>query len=566
MGNVLVADFLSLPTVGSNFNFNAASSFPTSYPKYNPRYVTPRVLHIGPSNFFFGHMAEFADQLLNEAAAEGKPLDWGIVAVSLRTDEATRALQKQGGLYTLTSVGVKPEKHKIVGSVRDVMFAKGDAINAAIEAAAAPQIKIITMTVTEKGYSHTEPTVWSIDRTPGKGEELSTVEFIVQALNLRMLRGIEPPVVASMDNIAGNGRQLRSAVLARANYLAERGNVDPRLARWIENDVPFPMTMVDRITPNTREDNAKAMLRMGIETMWAIRAEHMPAMPLVIEDIKGGRQGDVFEHSGIRDLTKTGAVFAADVTPYEKLKKGIVNGSHMALGCAAHLCLNDEGGSKYPNTYEAMQNPAIRSYVVGFMDEVRAILPDVPGVDVSAFRDDVIARLDNPQMKDPVTRLARRGLEKVKGRVLGPMAIHSSNASIPRHITFAFAAWLHYVSLLDGEGYLPSQKAAVAFAIANGSELPEPNDAEAAMRRIPDLVCRNKHMIEAVFSNSDIFDGDVKADPAIIAAVKNHFETIRNHGMENALQMTFGGYEAGLHAGFGTGQGNRGSVHSPEIS
>lgn len=500
-------------------------------PEYDPKKVTAGIMHIGPSAFFRAHLAYFAHQQLNQAHRDGTPLNWGIRAVSLRSTDVRDALAPQDYLYSLTSKSKNP-KHEIIGSIKDILCSREDT-NEILEAAADPSIRVISLTVTQKGYYLTN----SEDGQPildlnnkdiqacldPNNPELSSIGLLAHSLKLRKEKGINPPVILSCDNFPQNGSGLKNAVIGYAN-LIEKG-----LGDWIAKNVPFPDTMVDRITPKTDKNHVSDMAGKGIIDAWPVAAEAMPKPPFVVQLITDAIRKSHFEASGVLALSSQGIIFDEEIAPYENMKLRTLNGVHMALGCIGHL-------AGYAHADEAMQDPSLRAYAIGFMEEAGQTLKPVSGMSLDDFRAGVVERLDNPKMKDELTRLARNGVDKISGRLLNTLRDCVANEQPYSHHAFTLASWLHYTATLDEKGYLPTQQLKVAHQIAAGQKPDDPNDANSARLGLPHLI-RSGHNIAGVFAMSDIFGKDFSARPDVVQVVQAHFDNIRQNGMKEALDM-----------------------------
>ncbi len=485
-------------------------------PQYNPEEVKTTIFHIGPSNFARAQIAKMAHDGMNEAAREGRPLELGIKAVSLKSADVKHALQSQDNLYCLTSkgAGITPQ-HEVIGSIRSVICAKENAAEI-IEAAADPSIKVITMTVTQNGYKPNE------SREPSKiidtnNPEFSTIEVIVHSLNLRRERGLQPPVIMSLDNMNANATVLRNAVMEEAS------KVDPLLAEWIGDNVPFPSTMVDRITPSKSQTHIDEIAGLGVKDNWPVLAEPMPKVPLVIEDLskEPGVKGQVFRNSGIQELTKVGAILSHHVEEYESMKLRVLNGTHMALGCVGTLC-------GYKTSDQAMADPVVRSFIGNFMDQAISTLKPLDGIDYKDFKDDVIRRLDNQDISDPLTRLARNGESKIKDRLLNIVRDTIADDAPNQFVTFAVASWLHYAGNLTSDGFLKGQNSG------------EPNDKDVKKTGLVDDINRNRSTINALFDRQGLWGQDLATNSSFIQSVKRSFESIERSGIDVAMKVLVG--------------------------
>lgn len=499
-------------------------------PAYDPKAVTPSILHIGPSNFARAHIAKMAHDVLNLAAKDNQPLDFGIIAASLKSPAAKHALGKQDNLYTLTSkgAGVKPT-HEVIGSISKILCAQEDAASI-IKKAADPSIKIITMTVTQNGYEPSKTSAESLKVLDTENPEFSTVRLVVHSLNYRRQNNLPVPVLLSLDNMNANGTKLLNKVTEEASL------IDPLLAEWIKEYVPFPNTMVDRITPSKSDNHTCDITALGVNDAWPVLAEPMPQIPLVIEDMSNERGpiGQVFRDSGIDRLKDVGASFSPNVGYYESMKLRMLNGAHMALGCVGTLC-------GYKTSDEAMQDPQVRAFVGKFMDQVITTLDKIPGVDFNAYKEELINRLDNPHICDPLTRLARNGISKVNDRLLDTVRGTMANNKPNDCITFAVAAWLQYAGDLTPDGFNKDKNG--VKILGNPDNPDEANDKDAKKSGFVDDINRNRATINSVFhtARSEIWGKDLVGNSRFIGAVQSQFERIENKGIRHALALLVGG-------------------------
>jgi fructuronate reductase len=273
------------------------------------------VVHFGPGAFHRAHQAAAFDTLL-----ESDPR-WGITGVSLHSQGVARALNPQGGLYTLALLDAQT-RYRVIGSIGNVLTgAEPEAILAAL---ASPDTRIISATVTEKGYCLTgegqldfaHPAI-SADVASGLAGDApaSFTGWLVRGLAARRRAGLPGVTVLSCDNLADNGRKLEAATLALAQA------IDPDTARWIEDCVRFPNAMVDSITPAS-DDTLRAQVAqaIGLDDAWPIQRE--PFTQWVIEDTFAGERPA---------LDLAGVTFAADVRPFETAKLRLLNGAHSSL-------------------------------------------------------------------------------------------------------------------------------------------------------------------------------------------------------------------------------------------
>jgi mannitol 2-dehydrogenase len=499
-----------------NENLSEVNSNFFRVPAYDRSNVTSGILHVGPSAFFRAHLAVYADDLLHQQQKAGQPLTWGITAVSMKSSDVRDDIAQQDFLYTLTSKGKDHLNGRVIGSIRDILVAKENP-EAVLEAAADPAIKVISLTVTQKGYYYDAEKGFDFNHPDiqaclnENSESMSSIGLIVSSLMLRRDRGIAPPTILSCDNFAGNGTVLRNAVLAYAQAKAKDRPEFADLHDWIAQNVAFPNNMVDRITPSKSAEHIDFVKSMGVQDARPVEAEPMPNLPFVIENLVSV---DPVTNQPVDapDFGSVGALMGERVSPYENLKLRSLNGAHMALGCIGHLM-----GNKY--SHEAMQDPDIRRFIVGFMAEVGQTLSETPGVDQNEYRADLLRRLDNDQICDPLTRLARNGSQKVETRFLNTLRDCVANEGYSHgHLTFSIAAWIEYMKRMDSAGKLAD------------------NDQNAIIKNLHKLVSEATTNPAALFAEKSIFSTDMAGRADIIAEVQGHLESIQANGIQGALQ------------------------------
>ncbi len=354
-------------------------------PVYNPKEITPGILHLGVGNFHRAHQAVYLDKLLNL----GLDHDWGIVGAGIKSFDATMrtALQQQDWLTTIVEVDQYGANARISAAMIDFIEINPASILTALEN---PSIRIVSLTITEGGYfidaqtggfQVEHPEIQFDIKNPGTPSTVFGI--IVAALQNRKEKGQVPFTIMSCDNVPHNGDIAKLAVLG----LAEK--IDSELARWIEDNVGFPNSMVDCITPATSTlEKSRLLNDFNIDDKAPVFCE--PFRQWVIEDnFPQGRPA----------LEKVGVEFVEDVTSFEFMKLRILNGGHMALAFPAAL-LN------IIFVHEAVNNPLILQYLKKLIsNEAIPTLTAIPDVDFNKYLDLIIQRFSNPEVRDTVARL-----------------------------------------------------------------------------------------------------------------------------------------------------------------
>ncbi len=405
---------------------------PVRVPRFDPASLSAGIVHLGLGNFHRAHMARYTHALM-----ERRPdmRGFGIIGAGLMPgDRRMRdSLAPQDCLYTLVERSFADETVTVIGSLVDVMFA-GESSAALLDAIDRPDIRIVSLTVTEHGYCLDRATKRLDPAHPLILRDLehpatpsSAPGIIVEAYRRRCDSGAAPFTALSCDNIQHNGAVLRDAVLALARLR------DPGLADWIAEEGSFPSTMVDRITPVTAEaDVASLRERYGMVDRWPVFAETFTQW--VIEDrFPAGRPA----------WEDVGAQFVADVAPYEFMKLRLLNASHLAVSGLGRL-------AGYVTIDEAMADPVMARFMRALMDrETGPTLPEIAGIDLAQYKATLIERFANPAIKDTVERVNTDAPLNV---LVDPIRDRLRAGEPVELLGLALAAWLRRVRGEDEAG------------------------------------------------------------------------------------------------------------------
>ena len=415
-------------------NRGALTTLPPSVqgPRFDPAAVTPGIVHLGLGGFARAHLARYTHNLMDHRS---DMLPFGIIGAGLMPGDRKMhdSLAPQDNLYTLVERSGTDETATIIGSLAGIAFA-GDGSAALLDAMDHPGIRIVSLTVTENGYCLNRATKRLDPEHPLIKRDLATpaqpasaIGIITEGLRRRRDAGAPPFTPMTCDNIQHNGDVLRGAVLALARLR------DPALEDWIKATVPFPNTMVDRITPVTAPSDVETLAtRHGIRDQWPVFSETYTQW--VIEDrFAGGRPA----------WEDVGAQFVPDVAPYEFMKLRLLNGSHLAVAGLGRLI-------GYVTMDEAMADPLMTRYMVALMDrETGPTLPDVPGVDIADYKATLIRRFANTAIKDTVERINTDAPMNV---LLDPLRDRLRTGAPLDLLALALAAWLRRVRGEDESG------------------------------------------------------------------------------------------------------------------
>jgi mannitol 2-dehydrogenase len=404
-------------------------------PAYDRDLVTPGVVHFGVGGFHRAHQAMYHDRLMNESTA----LDWGICGVGVMAADRNmkQALDAQDGLYTLVlkhSDGTY--EPRVIGSIVEYLFAPDDP-EAVIEKMAAESTRIVSLTITEGGYNISDVT-GAFDLTnPDVIRDLepdaaprTTFGLVTEALRRRRKQGLAPFTIMSCDNLQDNG-QLTKRVFTAFARLREL-----ELGEWVEREVRFPNSMVDRITPVTTDaDRAEIRERFGIDDRWPVVCE--PYTQWVLQNaFTDGRPS--YEEAGVQLVDQ--------VEPYELMKLRLLNGSHQAMCYFAYL-------AGYRLVHEAAQDPLFRAFLLGYMDqEASPTLAPVPGVNLERYKHTLIDRFCNPQVRDTIARLCAQSSDRIPKWLLPVVRQQLATGGEIRRSVAVVASWARYAEGVDEQG------------------------------------------------------------------------------------------------------------------
>ncbi|MDF0599699.1 mannitol dehydrogenase family protein [Psychromarinibacter sp. C21-152] len=466
-------------------------------PAYRPADHAPGIVHIGLGAFHKAHQAVYTDDAL--AAAGG---DWRIVGVSLRSPTPAEELRPQACLYTTIERSADGSHARVIGSLADALCLGTDR-DAVRDALCAPATRIVSLTVTEKGYG--------IDRASGgadpghpaiaadladPGTPRGVAGLLVWALGQRRTSGTPPFTVLCCDNLPENGRLLRSLLIDFARRAA------PDLADFIASDVAFPATMVDRITP-----------ARGPGTLQLAR-------DLTGHDDRAAVECEAFRQWVIEDRFPTGrpaweaggALFVADVRPFEEMKLRMLNGTHSMLAYAGFL-------AGHTHVRDVMKDPVLATLVRRHLAAAAATLDDLPGVDLGTYAEDLARRFANPHLAHETYQIAMDGSEKMPQRIFAPAQDALRRGQSVEPFAFATAAWMRYVlgRTDTGEYY----------------DLRDP--LSAALRPEGDGPASAEDVVQHLYGIEGLIPAALQAHPEWTAEVLKHLGNMVSLGMTQAI-------------------------------
>ena len=470
-----------------------------SIPSYDRSDLKVGIMHFGVGGFHRSHQAMYLDRLMNA----GRALDWAVCGVGVLPHDVRMrdALSAQDGLYTLVLRNPDgTENASVIGSIVDYLFAPDDP-QQVIDRLADPGVRIVSLTITEGGYG-VDPATREFDLTlPAVAHDLTSGELpqsvfglVVAVLARRREDGIAPFTVMSCDNIQGNGEVARIAFTSFARA------IDPELGDWIEREVAFPSSMVDRITPATTDaDRSWVNEHFGIQDAWPVVAE--PFVQWVLEDrFPAGRPP--FEDAGVQMVD--------DVVPYELMKLRLLNATHQAMAYPGLLA-----GYRY--AHEVCQDEDSVQFLRDYMAlEGRPTLAAVPGIDLDAYQDQLIERFASPAIRDTLQRLAFDGSERIAGFLLPVVRDRLAAGGDISRAALVIAAWAQHLGGEDEQG--------------------QPIEiADQRAERLRAAMAREADDSLALLGQSDVF-GDLAQDERFVAAYKAARSCIRERGAMGAIR------------------------------
>lgn len=468
-------------------------------PDYTPEQHGVGIVHLGVGAFHRAHQAVYTDTVLGTQGG-----DWRILGVSLRNPDMRDRLAPQDYRYSVIERSAEETKLRVIGAVSSVLVAPENP-GAVLDALSDPAIRIVSLTITEKGYLR-DPATGSLKQDdPDIAHDLANPAaprsmhgFVVEALHRRQAQGIAPFTLMSCDNLPENGAALRQVVVGFAELR------DPALAAWIANTVPFPCTMVDRIVPAmTDDDLVTAADILGVEDAAPVSCEGFSQW--VIEDkFCAGRPA--WETAGVE--------LVDDVAPYEEMKLRLLNGTHSPMAYLGYL-------AGYDYIHQTIADDGFRGFVRALMDqEITPTLTIPPGTDITAYKDQLIERYRNPSLRHRTWQIAMDGTQKLPQRLLNTIRDRiAADAPYPR-LALAVAAWMRYVTGRDEAG----------------GDIDVRDPMAARLRQIADLHQDSlDRYADTLMSVTEVFGSDLSANDAFRGEILTALKRLYAVGAQQAV-------------------------------
>lgn len=409
----------------TTLNSEALKTLPTSIilPKFEPKSLPISVVHFGPGAFHRAHQAAYFD------AINAFDPRWGICCVSLHSSTVRDALSSQDGLYTLAILD-QTISYQIIGSIRELLVAP-ESIEKVVARLADPAVKIVTSTVTEKGYclradgtldlSHED--ISKDLKAPNK--PCSFIGFVALGLAQRFRNAQAAFTIIACDNIQHNGQRLKAALVT---FTAQ---FDLALSAWIQQNLQAPCTMVDSITPATDDGlRDRIFASTGIRDAWPIQREAFSQWVIETHDMVDAP-----------DWRRAGVTLTSDVSIFERAKLRLLNGPHSALAYLGSL-------AGYQSVFDAMQDASLVRFIEQFMKcDVAPLLTErnKNELDLPLYCDDILQRFRNPGIKHLLAQIACDGSQKIPIRILAPMLEALEIGADVSRFAVPVAAWLRFI-------------------------------------------------------------------------------------------------------------------------
>ena len=397
--------------------------------EYDREKIDIGIVHLGPGAFHRAHQAVYTETAMNLSGG-----DWGICGVSLRSTTARDILVEQDNLYTLAILD-KKVSYQIIGAIKEVLVASEQS-NEVIARMAAASTKLVTLTITEKGYCLASDGSLDLNHKDIKHDlanptsPVSAIGFITESLKQRKLQGINAFNVLSCDNVSGNGEKLRRAVLDYA------GQFDINLQEWIDKNVAFPNSMVDSITPKTESYTIESVSKaIHLQDNWPIQREEFTQW--VIDNNWQGERPD---------WEKVGVIFTDDVEGFEKAKLRLLNCLHSTLAYAGSL-------AGYETVFDVTSDKYFYQFISKLAsDEIIGSFVPPKELDVKSYSHDIIQRFLNPNIRHLLAQIAFDGSQKIQMRILPTIEDNIALGRSTKLLSLSLVCWFEFICCALKEG------------------------------------------------------------------------------------------------------------------
>ncbi len=472
-------------------------------PVPDPRTLSVGIVHLGTGAFHRAHQAVYTQQ----AMAVSGETSWGICGVTQRSPAVAEALLPQDCLYSVLERSAEGTKIRVIGAIRDILVAQ-EQPEKVTDRLARPETRVVTLTVTEKGY-RSDPSNGRLRADDpevladaGGRPPRTVIGQLVRGLEARWRSRAPSLTVLCCDNLPHNGDTLRDLVEDFCGL--SLGSDAVRLASWAKDNVTFPNTMVDRIVPAaTDEDRRDAAALLGLEDRAVVVTE--PFSQWVIEDRFAGPRPAWEE---------VGATLVGDVAPYEEMKLRLLNGSHSALAYLGALA-----GCEF--IADAVASPDFAFFTRAFMDvDVTPTLTVPHGFDLVSYKEALMGRFADRALRHRTIQIAMDGSQKLPYRLLGTIASRLGAGHVPRHACLAVAAWMRFVTVGRSD---------------DGAVLPLDDPMAVRLRAVAAGQSTAEVTVAALLSLREVFPADLAANPTFRALLIEAVEDLSRLGAAGAV-------------------------------
>jgi fructuronate reductase len=466
-------------------------------PTYDIEHTEIGIVHLGPGAFHRGHQAVYTENAMNLSGG-----NWGICGVSLRSATARDILAEQDNLYTLAIVD-KEISYQVIGALKEILVASEQS-DEVIARMSLPSTKLVTLTITEKGYCLAANGSLDLNHKDIKHDlanptnPVSAIGFITASLNKRKQDGILPFNVISCDNVSGNGVKLRRAILEYA------GQFDQSLKSWIEINVAFPNTMVDSITPKTESYTIETVSKaIQLQDNWPIQREQFTQW-VIENNWRGDRP----------DWENVGVIFTNDVEGFENAKLRLLNGLHSTLAYAGSL-------AGYETVFDAVSDKRFYRFISKLAsDEIIGSFIPPKELNVETYSKDIIQRFLNPSIRHLLAQIALDGSHKLQMRILPIIENNIALGRSTKLLCFSLACWFEFI----------------CKALKDGTEIGDP--MASTFVSMPDLLSNNTDDVVQAFLNIElIFNNKFKNNAQLKNQLVSSLTAIRVYKIENMLEQ-----------------------------
>ncbi len=461
--------------------------------------ITPKIMHFGPGAFFRSFVASLIDEVNRKNVEK-----WGIIAVSLNSEDIFNKLAGQDLVFNALSISNEKKETQQVSSISDFFVAKKDG-QSVLDALSDEQIEIVSLTITEKGYHYNSgkkeldlSNQNIIDNLGNPENPKTAVGYLVAGLRERYINGKAPFTILSCDNLPNNGAIVKKIVLDFAQ------KIDPSLAKWISKEVSFPSSMVDRITPATKDqDIINFAEEYGVHDPALV--VHEEFFQWIIEDTFSSA-APKFELAGIQ--------MVSNVEFHEKMKLRCLNGTHSALAYLGYL-------AGFNTIAECVSHDSIVNYIQYLWEkEIIPTLETPEGENLNDYCSKLLERYRNLAIEHRTWQIAMDGSQKLPQRILetvNDLLKHQRNF---QGLALAIAAWIKYVSGKDLHG----KTIDVRDPLANDFAVIAKNSITI------------EHFVDSILDFSEVFPANLRGSAAFREEIQKSYMLLEKYGSLGSIK------------------------------